>query len=124
MSDENPHEAGSTAVTIYGRTYQLRGDVDAAYLTRLASIVDGKMREVAQSTGTADTMKVAILAALNIAADAMQGRGDSRPRLDRDDEERLHRVTTLLERAIADPSLSGRGSGVDAIPESRTETRD
>ena len=67
MTETAAGKARVTAVTIYGRTYNLRGDGDPAYLARLAQLVDRKMREVAESTGTADTMKVAILAALNLA---------------------------------------------------------
>lgn len=67
LTDRVAEKAGITTVTIYGRTYNLRGDGDPAYLARLAHLVDQKMREVADSTGTADTMKVAILAALNLA---------------------------------------------------------
>jgi hypothetical protein len=52
-----------TLVTIYGKTYHLRGD-DPGYLHELAREVDGRMREVAEATGTADTLNVAILAAL------------------------------------------------------------
>jgi len=71
-------EDNATAVTIYGRTYYLRGNEDDNYLTGLASIVDRKMREVADATETADTLKVAILAAMNIADDYLQAdRGDA-----------------------------------------------
>ena len=36
-----------TPVTIYGKTYHLRGDGDTAYLHELAQEVDRRMREVA-----------------------------------------------------------------------------
>lgn len=94
-------DAGSTAVTIFGQTYHLRGGEDGAYLTELASIVDRKMREVVETTGTADTLKVAVLAALNIADDWLQARrgrgGSTDPRA----EERLARMITLLDEALA-----------------------
>ena len=45
-----------TPVTIYGKTYHLRGDGDAGYLHELAQEVDRRMREVAETTGTADTL--------------------------------------------------------------------
>ncbi|MHC4429162.1 MAG: cell division protein ZapA, partial [Planctomycetota bacterium] len=51
----------ATAVTIYGQTYHLRGGEDRTYLTDLASLVDRRMREVVETTGTADTLKVAVL---------------------------------------------------------------
>ncbi len=52
MSDQVFAGAGAVPVTIYGRTYHLRGDENSAYIQDLASLVDGKMREVALATGT------------------------------------------------------------------------
>jgi len=53
-------------VEIYDQVYNLRG-VDAEYVTRLAQFVDGKMRTVAEQTSTIDSLRLAVLAALNIA---------------------------------------------------------
>jgi cell division protein ZapA len=58
---------GSTSVEIFGQTYNVRGDGDPNYLTELAQFVDSRMREVAAQVATVDPMKIAILAALNIA---------------------------------------------------------
>ena len=90
-------------VTICGRTYHLRGHSDPVYLQELAGIVDAKMREVAKATGTADTLKVAILAALNFADECMQaGRKDitGKP-MTGDAEKRLARLVVLLDEALA-----------------------
>lgn len=54
-------------VEIFGQTYNLRADGDPSYVLSLASHVDAKMREVARETKAVDTLRVAILAALNIA---------------------------------------------------------
>lgn len=54
------------AVDIYDQTYNLRGD-DVEYIRRLADIVDSKMRAVASHGKTVDSLRVAVLAALNIA---------------------------------------------------------
>ncbi len=96
------NEGQATAVTIFGRTYQLRGAEDPQHLVELASVVDGKMREIADRTGTADTLKVAILASLNIA--------DEYVRFDPEDdtpagvrvEKRLGQMVTLLDEALAE----------------------
>ena len=58
---------GSTGVEIFGQTYNVRGDGDPDYLLELARFVDSRMREVAAQVATVDPMKIAILAALNIA---------------------------------------------------------
>jgi cell division protein ZapA len=57
----------STEVEIFGQTYNVRGEGDPNYLTELARFVDSRMREVAAEVATVDPMKIAILAALNIA---------------------------------------------------------
>jgi cell division protein ZapA len=57
----------STIVEIFGQTYNVRGEGDPNYLTELAQFVDSRMREVASQVATVDPMKIAILAALNIA---------------------------------------------------------
>jgi cell division protein ZapA len=59
-------EAGAVVVEIYDQVYQLRG-VDAPHIERLAGIVDGKMRAVSAHGATVDSLRVAVLAALNIA---------------------------------------------------------
>ncbi|HYV75958.1 MAG TPA: cell division protein ZapA [Candidatus Binatia bacterium] len=62
MSQSN----GSVRVEIYDQTYQLRGS-DPQYINQLADYVDTKMRIVAQQASTVDSLRVAVLAALNIA---------------------------------------------------------
>lgn len=53
-------------VEIYDQVYNLRG-VDAEYISKLAEFVDTKMRSVAEQTSTVDSLRLAVLAALNIA---------------------------------------------------------
>ena len=57
----------STEVEIFGAVDNVRGSEDRGYLQELADLVDRKMREVAQHVNTADTARIAILAALNLA---------------------------------------------------------
>ncbi len=66
MEDNN-----SVRVEIYDESYRLRGS-DPAYIQRLAELVDAKMRAVAQHTSTVDSLRVAVLAALNLADDYYQ----------------------------------------------------
>jgi cell division protein ZapA len=59
-------EAQSIAVEIYDQVYHLRG-TDPAYIEHLARLVDAKMRAVTAQAGTVDSLRVAVLASLNIA---------------------------------------------------------
>ncbi|HLH05881.1 MAG TPA: cell division protein ZapA [Terriglobales bacterium] len=57
---------GSVRVEIFDQSYSLRG-TDAEYIQKLAAFVDSKMRAVSAQTSTIDTLRLAVLAALNIA---------------------------------------------------------
>jgi cell division protein ZapA len=57
---------GSVRVEIFDQAYNLRGS-DPEYILKLAEYVDSKMRAVASATNTIDTVRLAVLAALNIA---------------------------------------------------------
>ena len=56
----------SVRVEIFDQAYSLRGS-DSEYILKLAEYVDSKMRAVAEATNTIDTVRLAVLAALNIA---------------------------------------------------------
>jgi cell division protein ZapA len=58
--------SGSVRVEIFDQAYNLRGS-DPEYILKLAEYVDAKMRAVAEATNTIDTVRLAVLAALNIA---------------------------------------------------------
>ena len=96
------HTDGATSVTIFGRTYHLRGSDDPQHLVELASIVDGRMREIADGTGTADTLKLAILASLNIADEYLRSDLDDKTPAAARVEKRLGRMVTLLDEALAE----------------------
>ncbi|MGH9677534.1 MAG: cell division protein ZapA [Candidatus Acidiferrum sp.] len=65
MSKDNGG-SNSVRVEIYDQAYNLRGP-DPQYLHNLADFVDAKMRSVAEQTATVDSLRLAVLAALNIA---------------------------------------------------------
>jgi len=54
------------SVDIYDQTYHLSGP-DLKQVERLAALVDARMRAVAAKGRTADSLRVAVLAALNLA---------------------------------------------------------
>ncbi len=56
----------SINVSIYDQIYHLRG-TDPAHIESLAEFVDAKMRAVSANGNTVDSLRVAVLAALNIA---------------------------------------------------------
>ena len=58
--------SASIRVEIYDQSYHLRG-TDPEYIADLAEYVDSRMRLISQQAATVESLKVAVLAALNIA---------------------------------------------------------
>ncbi len=65
-AEQTARASGAVVVDIYDQVYQLRG-TDPEYIEKLAGIVDAKMRAVSAQGTTVDSLRVAVLAALNIA---------------------------------------------------------
>jgi cell division protein ZapA len=61
-------------VEIYDQSYYMRGDLDPDYIRKLAQFVDAKMRSIAARTRTVDSLRLAVLAALNMADECYQMR--------------------------------------------------
>jgi len=100
MDAKNDSTPGPTSVEIFGQTYSVRGEGNPDYLMELARFVDTRMREVASQVATVDPMKIAILAALNIADEF------SRYRKSREDAagiwiERTEEITERLSKGIS-----------------------
>jgi cell division protein ZapA len=70
---EQPHSNPGDYVTveIYDQLYHLSGQ-DTEHIKDLAACVDAKMRAVAAQGRTADSLRVAVLAALNLADELSQ----------------------------------------------------
>jgi cell division protein ZapA len=92
-------ERSVVEVEIYGQRYPLRTDGDEDYVRSLAAHVDRRMREVAESTSTVDSLKVAILAALNIADEYFQLKLEQ-DRIDDLISERTQAIAGLLEQEL------------------------
>lgn len=54
-------------VVIYDQEYHMKGELDPEYIHKLAQYLDTKMRSIAGRTRTVDSLRVAVLAGLNIA---------------------------------------------------------
>lgn len=89
-------------VKIYNQTYQIRGDGNTEYICELADYVDKRMKEVAQGTLTADSLRVAILTALNIADELYKVR-ERLEQLDASLTERSTECSELLDTILRKP---------------------
>lgn len=59
-------------VEIFGQTYALKAGSEPGYVERLAAHVDKEMREISRMGGAVDSVRIAVLAALNIADEAFR----------------------------------------------------
>ncbi len=98
-------------VEILGQSYPIRSRLDQGYVESLASYVDAKMKAAAEVTPSADTLRLAVLAALNIADEFFRTR-DGIGRTDLATSEQLKRIERLLDEALQAASLDPRGSPV------------
>ncbi len=71
MSDP---QSGVVHVKIYDREYDLRTSGDTERLRCLCAHLDKRMRELAASSGSVDTLKVAVLAALSITDELLRSK--------------------------------------------------
>ena len=86
-------------VEIFGQRYPIRTTLDPDYVTRLASYVDEKMRAAGDSTPSGDSLRLAVLAALNVADELFRCREITRAK-DGHLAERTEELERLLDRVL------------------------
>ncbi len=94
-------------VDILGQRYPIRSSLDARYVAELATYVDDKMRAAAEAAPTGDTVRLAVLAALNIADEFFRCRDAERLRQN-EFSERTAEVERLLDQALDRLGLPAR----------------
>lgn len=108
MGDEGTRRESYTPVqiTVFNQTYRVISVDGGERATRVAELVDARMREIAAQITTHEVAKIAIMAALNIADDLLTLR---------EKHERENEVSTATDNGAADQS-PGDGGGDAAAP--------
>jgi cell division protein ZapA len=98
----------SVRVEIFDQVYNLRG-TDPDYIARLAEYVDTKMRTIADQTSTIDSLRLAVLAALNIADEyhILKRKQES---AGGDYQQRAQRLSGLLDEVLQEKHQVGERS--------------
>ncbi|HEY0703564.1 MAG TPA: cell division protein ZapA [Candidatus Acidoferrales bacterium] len=86
-------------IQIYDQSYNVNADGNEEYLKELAAYVDAKMRFIAESTHMVDSVKVAVLAALNVA-DEMFAMRKRQEELEGPLRTRVQNCVTMVETAL------------------------
>jgi cell division protein ZapA len=59
-------------VTIYGQQYTVVGDESTRHMRMVATMVDEKMREIGAKNPSLDTVRLAVLTAVNVVHDSLK----------------------------------------------------
>jgi cell division protein ZapA len=86
-------------IEIFDQTYNVNAEQNEQYVKNLADYVDGKMREIGEATRTVDSLKVAVLAALNIA-DELFALRERQKELEGPIRQRVEKCVEMVERAL------------------------
>jgi cell division protein ZapA len=86
-------------IEIYDQSYNLSADQDETYVKELAAFVDSKMRTVADATRTVDSVKVAVLAAVNIADELFTLR-QRQEKLEGPLQKRVEKCVAMVEKVL------------------------
>jgi cell division protein ZapA len=86
-------------IEIYDQVYNVNSGQSEQYLAQLASYVDAKMREVAEASQIADSLKVAVLAALNIADEMFAARA-RQEQIEGPLRKRVEKCVNMVEKAL------------------------
>jgi cell division protein ZapA len=101
-------------IEIFGQVYKVRGEEDQGYIEELARYVDSKMQTISETTGTIDSLKVAILAALNIADELFKLQSERES-----SEERVltkaNELADALDEALKEEDISEPEEARDAL---------
>ena len=86
-------------VEIHGQRYPIRSSLDPDYVLRLAAYVDQKISAAADSTPTGDSLRLAVLAALNIADEMFRMRERTQA-IDSEIAERASELEQIVDRVL------------------------
>lgn len=98
MSDKS----STIQVEIFGQTFKVKAGTEPGYVEQLAKHVDAEMRAIGRQSGAVDSVRVAVMAALNIADECFQLRaqqGEATAKL----HKRASRLADELQAGLAEP---------------------
>ncbi len=97
----NTTDNNTVQVTIYGKSYTIKGKADSSYISGVANYVDMKMREIDDGPNTTQAEgKVAILAGMNITDELFSARQE-KDKLENQFEERVQALTELIDETLS-----------------------
>ena len=97
MTDKNK----SIKIRIFGSEYMIRSEEDAKRIKEVASFVDEKMREIDNQVRVDSSLKVAILACINITGEYFSEK-EKNEKLQIKLQEKMNKLSSLLDKKLAE----------------------
>lgn len=94
-------DKSTVKVNIYGSEYVIKGDAQSDHIVKIAGLVDQKMREINKSGSLKSPLKVAILAALNIADEYFKTKDEQKNQIE-SYESRVQKMVDMIENPAND----------------------
>lgn len=91
--------ASSKKIQIYGKTYSLKSSSSEVKAEEVAEYVDSRMRELATARSKTSTLDLAILAALNIAQELLELKGQSVVR-EEEEGKKIQQLVSELDKEL------------------------
>ena len=89
----------STEVMILGQRYAMKSEYDPAFVAETAELVNSHMRRIMDRTSTISSIKVAVLAAMNIAGEYLKIKRE-RDELKKEVEIRTGNVIRIIDEQL------------------------
>jgi cell division protein ZapA len=93
--------SSSKKIQIYGKTYSLKTSSSEVDAEMVAGYVDSRMRELATARSKTSTLDLAILAALNIAQELLELKGQTEEKGELE-EEKIQQLVVALDKELQD----------------------
>ncbi len=102
-------DKNSVKVNIYGSEYVIKGDESAEHIRAIAEYVDLKMKEINKSGLIKSPLKVAILAALNIADEQMKSAIEQKKQIESFDK-KTQKLLALIDQLESSETIEEEDS--------------
>jgi cell division protein ZapA len=93
--------SSSKKIQIYGKTYSLKSSSSELDAEEVAGYLDSRMRELATARSKTSTLDLAILAALNIAQELLELKGQIEVKGELE-EEKIQQLVAALDKELQD----------------------
>ena len=89
-------------VSILGCSFTIQSHYDPRYMNEVVAYLKGKIREIQNSSGVQDPLKIALLAGLNVADELLRKRGDISRENSREIEEITERLIERIDQSLVE----------------------